>query len=415
MDYPPVKTRPICIIFSHGSVELKVPSQASECAFTPYTIPDNVDIAYFIEPGELFIGDEEAIGDFSMNLLARQTILEPAFLWHSPSDVKQSVSKYVYYKGSRVETPFQQKGYSLFERTKRARGGSVVDNLEFGFIGNDSVNRVGIYIHFPGSTSVDFISPKEFAEGDGLKSSLADIIPYLQGFAYPSPTGPYNFKDGFNIVLLNCHSPHTMRPNKGGLKGRLLPSLLYKEPALAKGCQEIEELWYAAAMNYMAYDLYDQRLLTEEYPTLEFPVFAKQHHAEEFGYLPSSLSPAAEELLYHVNENVTVNNLLAAKAAELNISPLLDWFAARNAYVAAKLAKYKYPHTYRKYGEQKAIEYEAIYPRPALPHVKFVKNREVAMKANRNRKTKHNKRKARENKFFSKKSGEKTRRLTKRS
>lgn len=399
MDYPRVKERPICILFSHGAVELTNPNPTGPSGvgaaagsgarpsptnyeFQTLLIPEQMDIGYVMDPGEIMSAFGNAVQTFCENPTIRPTILEPCFVWHSSSDVKPADAIYKLYSEEAREAPYTQRGISVFEKIKRAKSGSRIGNSVFSF-GVKRGEAVGLYTHLPDS-KILYATPAALGITDKhYKMSLGEVFAYIQAQPFWNP------EVGVNLILLNCHAIHMLQ---GNIHGRFGTSKLYTIPGLAEKIHALEDLWQTATVNYQTYDLYDRGQLRREYPRIEFPVFMSEAVLSQ-GQPIATLFRPGEELMEFASEGFLPTNL---RIINVNTRKTVKWLQNRNAFL--NTIKTQLP--WKQQGL--LTNWTRKHPRPPNPYVAYMQEQKRKQLEAERRRIKREKNRARMNAMLAK-------------
>jgi hypothetical protein len=301
-----IPEKPICILFSHGGLNIEQ-GHKSTCTFKFTTIPPNCQLATFLEPGTIFRGDGKLISNFCKAPESRKTILEPIFLWHSPSDVTQSVAKYIEYSTPPVEYPFTNSGLSVFELPKRANENAVVGDIDFSFGHKSSsiAGLLGLYVHMPDGNTKYYPS-KQLSELPKPKIKLSELYRFIQG-----QDDIWDPTVGVALVILSCQSYGY------GNQRHLQEQNIWLSPTIPRECDALETVQQQANIDYQSLDLLDKRQLRAAYPTLLFPVFSDIVDRAKGYWEPRKMTDLSSLLFQFTNQNILPENILAANRTDM--------------------------------------------------------------------------------------------------
>ena len=316
-----IPEKPICILFSHGAVTLKSSSGAGgepTCDFKYTQIPPKCQLATFLEPGVIFKGDATLISNFCKAPESRKTILEPLFLWHSPSDITVSSAEYIEYSTPPIIYPFTNSGLSVFELPKRANEGARVADIHFTIQHKiDTITSLlGLYVHMPNGTIRQY-TPKQVSELPNPRLYLSEVYQFIQG-----QEDLWNPAVGVALVILSCQAY--------GYSNRreLQEKNIWLSPTIPEACHAVEMAQQEANVEYQSLDLLDKRQLRMAYPRLLFPVFTDIIDRAKGRVDPRKVNNVSALLFKFANENILPENIKAANRGEM-----VKWITNRQAFL----------------------------------------------------------------------------------
>lgn len=381
-----ISEKPICILFSHGGLNIEE-GHTSTCTFKFTTIPPKCQLATFLEPGTIFRGDATLISNFCKAPQSRKTILEPIFLWHSPSDVTKSAAKYIEYSTPPVEYPFTNSGLSVFELPKRANETARVGDLTFSFghKSSSTASLLGLYIQMPDGR-IKHYSSTQISELPKPKLLLSQVYKFIE-----AQDDIWDPTVGVALVILSCQSYGY------GNQRHLNERNIWLSPTISRECHVLEMAQQEANVEYQSLDLLDKRQLRAAYPTLLFPVFSDVVDRAKGYSEPRTMNTISSLLFQFANENILPENILAA-----NRTDMVRWITNRQTF----LNSVKSQATLTLEQKKKQIDkWNIEHPKPINPvlttRAAVAKAAEEQAKRNANaatRKAKRNKQQSRMNK-----------------
>lgn len=356
-----ISTKPICILFSHGGQVIGL-NASKKCTTRTTTIPENCQVASFVEPGMLLSGEGTHIRNFCTTPGIRNTILEPLFLWHSISDIDPKTARYVEYEDIPRESPYIHDGRSAFEAPKRATAGAELGDVQFSFSykSNPSfISNLGLYVHMPDNT-IHHFQPSVLSGAHRNELYLSQLFAFIQ-----SNSTIWNPAVGVAVILLSCQSYGIA--GIGGLE----QENIWMMPNLSEACDTLERLQQRANTEYQAVELYDRRQLREQYPVVHFPVFSDLISRAR-GAVPRKLNEISEILMGYIDKDIISSNI---QNNSVNRTAMIQWGTEKKAY-RASLDKL---HKYSSRNKNRLVEqWVKNHPSPLNP---VLVAREVARKA----------------------------------
>lgn len=306
-----IPEKPICILFSHGGQEIGRNLEAKQCTTRTTKVPENCQLASFVEAGMILSGREPMMANFCKSPDARKTILEPLFLWHSVSDIDPKTATYVEYYDRPIESPYMQYGWSPMEAPKRAGAGADLGDIVFTFTSRSSSpeSRLGLYVHMPNGTIHQF-PPSALSEAPKNKVYLSDVFKFIQ-----SNSDIWNPELGVALVLFSCQS-------YGGYE----EENIWVFSNLAEKCDLLESLQQKANVEYQKVELYGRRQLREAYPVIKFPVFSDAVD-RAMGFGPRKLNDVSKALMNLIEENIVPENI-----PPVNRKAMVEWAKEKIKY-----------------------------------------------------------------------------------
>lgn len=307
-----IPEKPICILFSHGGQDIGRNVEAKHCTTRTTKVPENCQVASFVEAGMILSGREPMMFNFCKSPEARKTILEPLFLWHSVSDVDPKYATYIEYFDEPIETPYIQDSWSPMEAPKRAGAGADLGDIQFTFTGRSpsSGPTLGLYVHMPDGI-IDQYPPAALSEAPKNRLYLSEVFRFIQ-----SKPDIWNPEIGVALVLLSCQSYGYEEEN------------IWVLSDLAEKCDLLESLQQTANVEYQKIELYGRRQLREQYPIIKFPVFTDTVD-RAMGFSPRKLNAVSKALMNLIEENIVPKNI-----PPVNRTAMIQWGTEKKKYRA---------------------------------------------------------------------------------